>query len=88
MLKNLYDSLPAYLNQSVRLKEQFEKLGVKSDIMPNSPARIGLDGNGNIIHGYDGYDFSTKINTARICLKKAVCGFSTATTRYAPATIK
>lgn len=67
ILKNLYDSLPAYLNQSVRLKEQFKKLGVKSDIMPNSPTRISLDSDGNIINAYAGYDFCVYLDKDKYC---------------------
>lgn len=67
ILKNLYDNSPTSANQSARLKEQFVKLGVRADVMPNSPVNIGIDGDGNITHAYADYDFCVYLDKDKYC---------------------
>lgn len=56
ILNNAYSRLSSSLNQSERLKEELELLGVQADILCNSPAQF-IDGGGNVVAERSGYDF-------------------------------
>lgn len=56
IITNAYSTLPTALNQSVRLKTEFGRLGVNADIMRNG-FFASLDGNGELINRLRGYDF-------------------------------
>lgn len=56
ILINAYSKLENSLNQSSRLKEEFEKSGVSIDIKRNDSFLASVDGDGNIISGQN-YDF-------------------------------
>ena len=53
---NAYCNIPSMLNQSVRLKEEFEILGVNVDVVKNG-YNLFLDNDGNISGNIDSYDF-------------------------------
>lgn len=57
ILINAYSRLKSSLNQSERLKEELEKLGVCVDILPNDFFAAQIDGFGNIKTKAEGYDF-------------------------------
>ena len=57
ILINAYSRLKSSLNQSERLKEEFERLGVSTDIRRNDFFAAQIDGSGNIQTQTAGYDF-------------------------------
>lgn len=67
ILTNLYDSSPSCLNQSIRLKDELEKLGANADILKNSPEKIGVGDDGGLICGYKDYDFCVYFDKDKYC---------------------
>ncbi len=57
ILVNAYSKLKSSLNQSERLKEELEKLGISVDIKHNDFFAAVIDGDGNIKARTSGYDF-------------------------------
>lgn len=56
IITNAYSTLPTALNQSERLKTEFERFGVKTEIKRNG-FFARLDGEGKLISELRGYDF-------------------------------
>ena len=65
ILINAYSKLESSLNQSKRLKEELEKLGVAVDILRNDFFAAKLDGLGNIVTKAEGYDFCIYLDKDR-----------------------
>lgn len=57
ILVNAYSKLKSSLNQSVRLQEEFELLGVKTDIKANDFFAATITDTGDIAQKVKGYDF-------------------------------
>lgn len=57
ILVNAYSKLPHSLNQSVRLKEELEKLGVTVDIRQNDSFLCSINEDGDILSKAKEYDF-------------------------------
>jgi len=54
---NAYSNLESSLNQSKRLKEEFAKLNVKTDILRNTNFFAYIENNGELINKLEKYDF-------------------------------
>ncbi|MCD8041320.1 MAG: RimK family alpha-L-glutamate ligase [Clostridia bacterium] len=57
ILINAYSDLKSALNQSLRLKEELDNLGVQADIKRNNFFAAYVNGNGDINSAVSGYDF-------------------------------
>ena len=57
ILINAYSQLKHSLNQSIRLKEELQKRGVKTEILHNDFFAAHTDGRGEIVNKLTGYDF-------------------------------
>lgn len=55
VITNAYSSLASAAYQSARLKEEFSKLGVQTDVLKNGSRTLAV--NGGVECGYGGYDF-------------------------------
>ena len=65
ILINAYSKLESSLNQSKRLKEELDKLGVDVDILRNDFFCAKIDGSGNIVVKTAGYDFCIYLDKDR-----------------------
>ena len=69
IINNAYSKEKASLNQSIRLKEEFEKLNVSIDIIANNKLSTYTSSDGTLISDFSKYDFCIYLDKDKYILK-------------------